>query len=337
MSLLDDGVDVLSPWREHQLRGNPVETVAVDKILPGDSPRTEGENADHIRALISVDGRLPPIVVHRPTMRVIDGMHRLRAAAMRADRTIEVRFFDGDADDAFVLAVEANVGNGLPLTLADRRAAATRIIATHPNRSDRWIALVSGLAANTVGAIRKCSTVQDAQSNTRIGRDGRVRPLDSSDGRRLAAQLIVANPEWSLRDVARAAGIAPSTALDVRNRLRSGADPVPAGREVKSAPAEQDARSVRRRKTTAAESEVDPDAILRALRNDPSLRFTDVGRRLLRWLDAHTVDKQPAAPPVQGIPAHCIGSIVALARHNARFWTMFSEYLNEVQKDSQLP
>ena len=291
-----------------------------------------GENAEYVRALSTVDVPLPPIVVHRPTMRVIDGMHRLRAAMHRGEHTIEVRYFDGDEDDAFVLAVEANMGNGMPLTLADRRAAAARIIATHPHRSDRWIALVSGLAANTVGAIRKCSTVEKSRSNSRIGRDGRVRPLDSSEGRRLAAELMLANPGRSLRDIAKAAGIAPSTVLDVRNRLNSGNDPVPAKRDTKP---QGVSRIQRRGKSISVDPGVDPAAILRTLRNDPSLRFNDAGRTLLRWLDTHTVDEQAATPPLQEIPAHCIGTITALARHNARFWAMFSEHLDSLERESK--
>src|SRR5437763_3664177 len=215
----------------------------------------------------------------------------------------------------------------LPLRAADRRAAAARIIATHPHRSDRWIALVSGLAANTVGAIRKCSTVEKSRSNSRIGRDGRVRPLDSSEGRRLAAELMLANPGRSLRDIAKAAGIAPSTVLDVRNRLNSGNDPVPAKRDTKP---QGVSRIQRRGKSISVDPGVDPAAILRTLRNDPSLRFNDAGRTLLRWLDTHTVDEQAATPPLQEIPAHCIGTITALARHNARFWAMFSEHLDSL-------
>jgi hypothetical protein len=36
--------------------------------------------------------KLPPILVHRATNRIIDGMHRLEAAKLRGDETISVRF-----------------------------------------------------------------------------------------------------------------------------------------------------------------------------------------------------------------------------------------------------
>jgi hypothetical protein len=37
------------------------------------SPRQGGENDEHARALAESEERLPPIVVHGPSMRVIDG------------------------------------------------------------------------------------------------------------------------------------------------------------------------------------------------------------------------------------------------------------------------
>jgi hypothetical protein len=85
----------------------------------------------------------------------------------------------------------------------------------------------AGLAAKTVAAIRKSSSEEAPQSNARIGRDGRVRPLDSGVGRRRAADLLTQQPDASLRDVARAAGISPATVLDVRKRLGRGQSPVP--------------------------------------------------------------------------------------------------------------
>jgi hypothetical protein len=59
-------------------------------------------------------------------MRVLDGMHRVRAAILRGDAVIAAVFFDGDADAGFVEAVRANISHGLPLTVADRKAAVAR-------------------------------------------------------------------------------------------------------------------------------------------------------------------------------------------------------------------
>src|SRR5262245_43617336 len=71
------------------------EMVPLRQLLPADSPRLVGEDAKHIRVLAESEAVLPPILVHRATMRVVDGMHRVGAARLRGREAIEVRFFDG--------------------------------------------------------------------------------------------------------------------------------------------------------------------------------------------------------------------------------------------------
>ncbi|MEV6908451.1 streptomycin biosynthesis protein [Amycolatopsis sp. NPDC051071] len=324
--------DTPSIWHSYNSDKVSSGLVPVSLLRLGALPRVGGVDDEHVDVLAKLDIRLPPIIVHRPTMRVIDGAHRLRAAELGAREHIEARFFDGDEHDAFVLAVEANTANGLPLSLTDRKMAAARIILTHPNRSDRWIAQVTGLAATTIGSIRKCSSVEDARSNTRIGRDGRLRPLDSSDGRRLAGELLLADPNRSLRDIAKAAGIAPSTVLDVRNRLGLGKDLVPAQRKSTS---RTGTGSAQRQVIAGAVPDLDPVTIMQTLRRDPSLRFSEAGRALLRWLEAHIVASQATVPPVAGIPGHCLHTIADLARHNARFWAAFSEQADELEHNGR--
>src|SRR5207302_2774758 len=110
--------------------------INIDALLPADSPRLEGEQPEQIHALAETDSQLPPILVHRPTMRVIDGMHRLRAVQLKGRKTIGVRFFDASEEEAFILAVQLNVEHGMPLTRADRKAAAQRIVMIRPQWSD---------------------------------------------------------------------------------------------------------------------------------------------------------------------------------------------------------
>jgi ParB-like chromosome segregation protein Spo0J len=57
-------------------------------------------------------------------MRVIDGMHRLMAASLQGRESIDVMFFHGSEIDVFLRAVQENITHGLPLSQADRRAAA---------------------------------------------------------------------------------------------------------------------------------------------------------------------------------------------------------------------
>jgi hypothetical protein len=285
-----------------------VEMVALGELLPGDSPRIQGEDATHVRNLAKTSEPLPPVVVHRPTMRVIDGMHRVKAARARGDREIAVEYFDGTAADAFLRAVRDNVVHGLPLSRADREAAARRIIQSHAGLSDRAIATVVGLSAPTVGAIRQCSTDRSFQSNSRVGQDGRMRPLSAVDGRLRASRIMAERPEASLRAVARDAKVSLGTAQDVRKRMERGEDPVPARF---AAPLVPQPRS--------AEAPTGQTA-LHMLRRDPSLRLSETGRALLQWMGVCGAEHR-REEIVNAVPEHCVRIIVELARGCAESWT----------------
>ncbi len=84
---------------------NSVELVRISSLVLTSWPRLSGEIAEHSRLLAELNDNLPPILVHRRTMRVIDGMHRVRAAQLRGRSHIAAGFFDGSERDAFVLAV----------------------------------------------------------------------------------------------------------------------------------------------------------------------------------------------------------------------------------------
>ena len=203
-----------------------VYAVPLNELLAADSPRLAGEDESHTLRLAEVANQLPPILVHRATMRVIDGMHRVRAAIAAGKHEIQVRFFDGDEDEAFLHAVKENVTHGLPLSLEDRRAAAQRIIIRSPHLSDRAIGRYTGLSDKTVSTIRQRSTAEGAQTSMRVGMDGRARPLHSFEGRQRAVELWTARPDASLREVAAIAGVSVGTAHDVRKRMERGEDPI---------------------------------------------------------------------------------------------------------------
>jgi hypothetical protein len=185
----------------------PATRVPISSIHAADSPRLAGVNSEHVLALAELGADLPPILVHRATMRVIDGMHRIRATQLRGDDTIAVRYFDGAEDDAFMLGVWENIAHGLPLTLADRRAAAARILLLRPQWSDRAIAAAAGLSPKTVGSLRQRSSSDHGATQPRVGRDGRVRPVNSGEVRKLASQYLAEHPDTSPRDVARSTGV----------------------------------------------------------------------------------------------------------------------------------
>ncbi|MBN1171179.1 MAG: ParB-like nuclease domain-containing protein [Micromonosporaceae bacterium] len=273
---------------------------------------------------------LPPIIVHRQTMRVIDGMHRLRAALLAERETIAVRFFDGSVEDSFIQAVVANSKHGLPLSLADRKAAAARIVSSHPHCSDRSIAAITGLAPKTVGVIRQLDDA-GAATVTRIGRDGRVRSLNTVERRRVASEMITRRPDVSLRTVAREAGISPATARDVRDKMRAE------GRSQRSdgtfqSPSQKDQGPERpdRENDRSRRSGIrDKTAVLGGLMRDPSLRFTESGRALLRWLVSRTGGPEGWSEFVGTIPPHCLYQLADLARACATEWLQLADDLEQ--------
>lgn len=305
-----------------------IQTIPVSSLSLGDSPRLNGENPEHTRVLADSEELLPPILVHRDTMKVVDGMHRLCAARLRGQQFIMVRFFGGSTADAFVAAVKANTAHGLPLTLADRQAAAARIIASHQERSDRWIARVTGLAAATVASIRRASTDSHVVT-ARIGQDGRVRPLSSAEGRLVASHAIAGAPDASLREIARSAGVSPSTVRDVRKRMSRGEDPVPAGQRVARPKEEAGTQSSGGPSpaTVSRGAPRDRDALLDVLKKDPSVRHTDAGRALLRWLDTTANGPGSWQHLIAPAPPHCAYTVAELARRCAREWQEVADEL----------
>ncbi|MFI9842513.1 ParB N-terminal domain-containing protein [Nonomuraea sp. NPDC051941] len=270
-----------------------------------------------MRVLAEVDGPLPPIIVHHPSMQVVDGMHRLEAALLNGHSEIEVYYFFGDAEEMFQLAVAANTTHGLPLTQAERQAAAARVIDSHPQLSDRSIARITGLSAKTVARIRRAS--KEGGSDRRLGRDGRLHPLRTAEGRRIASSMITARPDASLREIAQEARISVGTVRDVRARLASGKDVVPPQQRE---PIEQDSLGLLDNGPDATQSACaqSPDTAFDRLRLDPTLRYSESGRNLLRWLGAHLVTMEQSRELLNSVPPHSAVVIARIARGCADVW-----------------
>jgi ParB-like chromosome segregation protein Spo0J len=313
-----------------------VYTVPLDQLLAADSPRLAGEDESHTLRLAEVANQLPPILVHRPTMRVIDGMHRLRATMASGKQEIQVRFFDGDEDEAFLHAVRENVTHGLPLTLDDRRSAAQRIIIRSPHLSDRSIGRYTGLSDKTISALRERSSAECVQTSTRVGMDGRARPLSSFEGRQRAVELWTARPDASLREVAAVAGVSVGTAHDVRKRMQRGEDPVlsrqpgvkPGGRSA----AALSGQVVAARRRAREVADFDPRPLLESLVHDPALRQSESGRGLLRWLHGHVVRGTDVSQFVEAVPPHRTECVAALAEHCAGVWHRIADCLAAERK-----
>lgn len=274
------------------------ETVPIAMLLDGEAVRLGGTCDDHVRVLAETEKELPPILVHLGSMRVIDGMHRLAAARSCGRATIQVRYFEGSSEDAFVKAVQVNGAHGLPLTLADRKAAAGRILRDRGEWSDRRIASLVGLSPKTVGAIRGRLSEEFPQLTARTGRDGRVRRLPSG--------------EKEFRPGTAAPGGAPQTGSPLVADHRSDLSPggVPAQYE---GPRARPAGSSQRRSTVDL------------LRQDPSLRMTETGRVLLRLLDLHLGRAEDWDRLAEHVPPHRVESVAGLAWECARAWADFAQ------------
>jgi ParB-like chromosome segregation protein Spo0J len=309
------------------VRGAPVRRIRVSDVLVSFTPRSCGVDGDWALALAELGTELPPILVHRPTMTVIDGVHRLRAARIKGQDHIDARFFDGSQEDAALLAVALNVVKGRTLPQADRVAATERIVAARPHWSDRAIAAVVGLSAKKVSGIRT-GMRGVPRCERRVGLDGRARPLSTAQGRELAGRLLRADPKASLRTVARQAGISPATVADVRDRLLRGDDPVlPGQRSVAAEPVH------RAEPEPAVEQGPDPRSpdelavLFEALRRDPSLRLNEMGRAVLRMLDACSLIARDRERVIANLPPHCTRQLAELMDGHSQLWRVFADEL----------
>lgn len=286
------------------------------------APRRSGLDQEHTQLLAESVDPLPPVVVHGPTMRVVDGEHRVRAAALRGADRIDALMHHGSAADAFVLAVRVNIAYGLPLSRSDRTRAAARIIGSHPHWSNRMIASVTGLAAGTIADVRRQSAEPGGARAMRIGKDGRVRPVNGEAGRLRVVELLTEKPGASLRAIAREAGVSPATVCAVRQRLRAGRlAPVVGQRSADT--------SVGTGVEPAGAAPPDVARLLEPLMKDPHLRFSNSGKALLRWLNGHRagMDNKDRIAPL--VPDHCAGVVAELARGLAIAWEEFAALLDE--------
>jgi hypothetical protein len=291
--------------------------VPIEKVRVGPSLRAAGLDAGHVATLAELGGAWPPILVRRDDRSVVDGQHRVAAARRLGLGTLEVTWFDGSAEDAFVEFVRRNVGHGLPLGLADRRSAAGRILRSHPERSDRSIASVCGVSPKTVARLRGglAATACDHPAR-RVGRDGRVRPIDHAELRARITEELERRPHASLRSIAAVVGSSPETVRSVRHKLRRVAGgPVP-----------------------DTELELDTDATVLGLLNrsrrvghrlegDRAFGGREHGAEFVQWFDATMVEPADLWAHVGLVPRSRIYEVADEARRRAAFWTDFADSL----------
>lgn len=299
--------------------------VKIADLRFGSSPRLGGADSEHALLLVGIVEPLPPILVDRQTMTVIDGMHRVLAARLRGDRDIAVELFDGSPEEAYIQSVKANIAHGKPLTLKERKLAAARILAIRAAWSDRVIAEICGLSPKTVAVIRRQATVEPAQSRGRMGRDGRMRPLDSSTARQRTAELIQAAPSASLRSIARQVGLSVGTVRDVHARVVRGEPPVPSRSRLSTSNGSSGNGCSAERGAATSDSENPPPGP--ALEHDRAYADSESRRSFASWFDAHAIDAEDWRRFLDEVPLNRVYEVSDEARFRAATWRDFAAAL----------
>lgn len=307
-----------------------IQPVYVKDLAVADSPRLDGINEAHAQHLAKVFGSLPPILVHRPSLRVIDGMHRVRAAVILGLESVDAQFFGGSEDEAFIQSVTRNIADGLLLSLADRSAAVRRILAGFPAMSDLSIAVYTGLDVAVVSEVRRCVVAGLPELGVPAGRlpgpepaagcEEAGAPVLGALGRPLGA---VAG-EAGLAALGTPRGVRPEQEQAPRAQPRVVPARTPAVREAQVCAARPAmARTSRDR--------------LRTLSSNPSLRNSQSGRDFLRWLHGHFVTDEAWKELVETVPPHCTETVAEIAMKCSDAWRRFAEELSDRTRVQSVP
>jgi ParB-like chromosome segregation protein Spo0J len=326
------GGELLNDRLTEELQGIAIVSVLLEELRPGQVIRVAGIDRDYVSVLSDCDDELPPILVQKGSLRIIDGLHRWHAARIRGNVDIRAQLLDVNDEDAFRYGLLVNMTHGLTLTLADRKAAALKLLQSHPDWSDRAVGQLAGLSGKTVGSLRRAAPGSSrAQPADRRGQDGRMRPVDSAARRQSVRSLVASRPEASLREIAKEAGVSAGTVRRMRHSLSAETavtSAVPAARRSLDDSADQAIGKSQQKKTTGVgRSDVDANAILEQLLRDPSLKYQKSGRDLLRRLLHARPILSRLREAAGGVPVHCVPSVAQLVRIYGEEWLDLARHL----------
>jgi hypothetical protein len=295
--------------------------IDVKLLKVGMSPRLGEQDVGHAEALAHQFDECPPIVVERSTSIVIDGVHRVLAARILGRTKVRVRFFDGSHEEAIVESIRSNIAHGKPLTLAEREAAARRVLGIRSDWSDRLVGSVCGLSDKTVGRLRK-TTAEIPQLSSRIGRDGRRRPTDAKKVRDEIAGALIAKPDSKPKELAQSMATSPATIRDVRKRLVN---------DQMVTPSKVVHNSLALRPSGMGVSTSNRVADLWS--SDSAMTSLPEGTLLAGWLDASKIEPDDWEPRVDSIPLGRIPQLIEDARSRANEWRRFASALEERSRE----
>jgi hypothetical protein len=305
-----------------------VVSVALARLVVKRSIREGGVNQEHVRRLMRLGGRWPPILVHETTGVVIDGVHRVAAARMLGLLRVDASLFSGGPDAALIEFVRRNVQHGLPLTLRERKWAASRVLSVHPDWSDRRVAGICALSPKTVGRLRVAPGVRESDdvapldAAVRVGRDNRLRPVDSGSARERVVEALKEHPEASLRCVAALAGVSPETVRSVRLGLAAVHD------EGSAEIARPDGPVLDVVANDGPGIDVDrcKDAPMRGI--GVALHNPGASGEFVAWFDRTGVDAQQCSHWMARVPPAYCRDVAAEARRRAQAWLEFASALS---------
>lgn len=292
--------------------------VDVRELATGYSPRSGELDRAHVVRLTETGGDWPPLLVHRSTFAVIDGAHRLAAAKSLGMTTVPILLFEGTEEEARIEAIRCNNSHGLPLTLADRKRAASYLIGQDPDWSNGRVAEICAISPKTVAALRPAVGVPDGlgvdppRPSSRLGRDGKRHPVDLTITRARVIEALVRSPRASLRLLAAEAGVSPETVRAVRRSL--GEIEAPSPRADSQLPTiDLDLLAAR------------PD--MKSWSADTALASTAEGARFAAWFDGHEVCDTALWEHPVAVPTSRLYEVIDEARRRSRFWAQFAERL----------
>jgi ParB-like chromosome segregation protein Spo0J len=332
-SAVRPGGAVVRPAGAAPRPGATVVSVALARLVVKRSIREGGVNQEHVRQLMRLGGRWPPILVHESTGVVIDGVHRVAAARILGLLRIDASLFSGGPDAALIEFVRRNVQHGLPLTLRERKWAAGRLLSVHPEWSDRRIAGICALSPKTVGRLRVAPGAVDAdavaQLDTamRVGRDNRLRPVDSVSARERVVEALKAHPRDSLRSVAALVGVSPETVRSVRLNLAR------AGEQESAKPVGSTGAVVRSAAPILDVGADDVPVIDATFEETPMRGLSAVPHNasalaeFLAWFDRTGVDAEECSRWSLRVPMACCRDAAAEARRRGEIWLEFASSL----------
>jgi hypothetical protein len=318
----------------------PLLELPLDEVMVGESIRTGGVDESHVGVLIETEGAWPPILVWGRDHHLVDGAHRLAAARRLGHRRILASEFVGTRQEALLEAVRSNTEHGLPLTMADRRAAASRLLDGNPEWSDRRVASACGLSGRTVAKIRRDLFAGEPApgapmpgAERRVGRDGKVRPVRPGEVRERIVEALRVRPEGSLREIAALAGASPETVRTVKAAQRADCDdslPHTGMRGLGSSPGGRAAGLKLAALSSLPEIHRNPGNGRRdnlpAWSQDAALLACDGGKEFADWFSSNRIDEDWHRY-LFSIPVGRIYEVVDEARQRAAEWTAFASVL----------